>query len=1155
MITRSLELKLKKTTRTMKTLEGQLVMLHNGERTSMSSRVAELDTIMPQTLGVATAILDNVIFCHQDESLWPMSEPSALKKKFDEIFEALKYTKAIDNIKLLRKNLNAELNTQKALETVAKADKDKGDRVKRASEALHDEIEQLKTRARQINAELEQAAEIAQEKRKEMEQYAGILSKLEIKRTRATERESDVADLKTTLDELPDSSEQLQNTLAEYEDRMMALREQEKEYVEQYRRVQEEVNHVRATLQSKLAEQGNYQARKENHERQIELRKQLVQDAAREHAIRGYEGALSESQIQEFVEKVSKLSREKKRELERIQAKTQEELREAQSALAELRSQQAAKSESKKSANQSIAANNRNSQQLQREIDRIPFDEGAIAVLESSHKELKANHEKAIADQTTANLDEKLRAENNNLRDLEAENERIGQALTQSMLYVQDRAELEHIKKELKAREHSLDAMIKTHKAKIAVLVGDNWRPDNVEVKFQRVLGDRDQDLVIAQKARADVERQHQKVALSLSTARETRKRKHAELKNCEKKVCDTLGTEDDGPLASAESYPDELERIQQNRDQAKSDLENYQYLAKFWRTCIKTAERQNICHVCERNFDPSERSPAVEKLRAKQAKALKDATGELLAEAEEELQSAREVGPQYESYMRLKGELPALDKDITELESQSNSLLRELEEKDAHVQEQESIKRDAESLSNTISNIIRYAADIRSFEEDIERLSTQQKSSGVSASVDDLRDEQSKCNEQLRAVRKSIEKLKDEKERLRNAINNFQFQQQEAANKLSKAQYQLEKKQGLVSQVQALQQSNADHRKNIEQADEDLESLVPQLQQASAKCDDITSRGHTSENRVRDDSAKLSDTVHRFNLANSDIEKYIQEGGPGELARCRRAIENIELDIKRHEEDIQQITNKANKIKKQVGDSEQTKRNIADNLRYRRNIDELRKLQADIAQLESQNADEDHKRLTREVLKWDSKCQRLTAERGPIMGSIRAKDDELGRLVKDYDTDYKDARAKYREAHIKVETTKAAIEDLGRYGTALDQAIMKYHSLKMEEINRIAGELWQSTYKGTDVDKILIRSEPETTSKRAYNYRVCMVKGDAEMDMRGRCSAGQKVLASIIIRLALAECFGVKCGVSFPWSNQTHILMLTSRRAAHRSG
>ena len=40
------------------------------------------------------------------------------------------------------------------------------------------------------------------------------------------------------------------------------------------------------------------------------------------------------------------------------------------------------------------------------------------------------------------------------------------------------------------------------------------------------------------------------------------------------------------------------------------------------------------------------------------------------------------------------------------------------------------------------------------------------------------------------------------------------------------------------------------------------------------------------------------------------------------------------------------------------------------------------------------------------------------------------------------------------------------------------------------------------------------------------------MVKNNAELDMRGRCSAGQKVLASIIIRLALAETFCLNCGI-----------------------
>ena len=104
-------------------------MVKDGERTAISSRVAELDQIMPQYLGVSKAILDSVIFCHQDESLWPMSEPGVLKKKFDEIFEALKYTKAIDNIKVLRKKQNEELGKYKIWEQQYKTDKDRADRV------------------------------------------------------------------------------------------------------------------------------------------------------------------------------------------------------------------------------------------------------------------------------------------------------------------------------------------------------------------------------------------------------------------------------------------------------------------------------------------------------------------------------------------------------------------------------------------------------------------------------------------------------------------------------------------------------------------------------------------------------------------------------------------------------------------------------------------------------------------------------------------------------------------------------------------------------------------------------------------------------------------------------------------------------------------
>jgi DNA repair protein RAD50 len=127
--TRSLQLTVKAASRQQKTLDGQLLVRRDGEKSTISSRCAELDVVMPQYLGVSKAVLEYVIFCHQDDSLWPLSEPATLKKRFDQIFEALKYTKAIENIKLLRKKQNEELEKLKILLEQYRTDKDRAEKV------------------------------------------------------------------------------------------------------------------------------------------------------------------------------------------------------------------------------------------------------------------------------------------------------------------------------------------------------------------------------------------------------------------------------------------------------------------------------------------------------------------------------------------------------------------------------------------------------------------------------------------------------------------------------------------------------------------------------------------------------------------------------------------------------------------------------------------------------------------------------------------------------------------------------------------------------------------------------------------------------------------------------------------------------------------
>lgn len=63
-----------------------------------------------------------------------------------------------------------------------------------------------------------------------------------------------------------------------------------------------------------------------------------------------------------------------------------------------------------------------------------------------------------------------------------------------------------------------------------------------------------------------------------------------------------------------------------------------------------------------------------------------------------------------------------------------------------------------------------------------------------------------------------------------------------------------------------------------------------------------------------------------------------------------------------------------------------------------------------------------------------------------------------------------------------------------------------------MADINKIIKELWQKTYRNQDIDYIQIKADSEGTGRSSYNYRVVMLSGGAELEMRGRCSAGQKV-------------------------------------------
>ena len=84
------------------------------------------------------------------------------------------------------------------------------------------------------------------------------------------------------------------------------------------------------------------------------------------------------------------------------------------------------------------------------------------------------------------------------------------------------------------------------------------------------------------------------------------------------------------------------------------------------------------------------------------------------------------------------------------------------------------------------------------------------------------------------------------------------------------------------------------------------------------------------------------------------------------------------------------------------------------------------------------------------------------------LEGRLKGFEEEQKRVQRELRSEkFSEADQKHRKKMIEAKTTEMANQDLDKYYKALDGAIMKFHSMKMAEINRIIKEYWIHTYKG----------------------------------------------------------------------------------------
>ena len=311
----------------------------------------------------------------------------------------------------------------------------------------------------------------------------------------------------------------------------------------------------------------------------------------------------------------------------------------------------------------------------------------------------------------------------------------------------------------------------------------------------------------------------------------------------------------------------------------------------------------------------------------------------------------------------------------------------------------------------------------------------------------------------------------------------------------------------------------NADHEGLKPIIQEDFDDLLMDLEEEDGNKVKKINKGNNNAN-----NKNSKDNFDNLNLDN------LYEQQINDLNKQKNALDS---QLMLFNKELEELSGEAKEIEDQKK-QEQIKKNIYNNNYI------LFKIKTDLVKLEQfikehEGKLKDGSKLATIKVTLTKKVEELSNTINKNIGKIEELKSNLNRLTTELKNGtYTNIEKKYNKLKLNYIASIQTQKEIENYYEALDQSLLKYHGKRMEEINKLINYYWSMTYKGKDIKGIEIKSDFEKSAKtRNYNYRIVFfTAGGNGLDMRGRCSAGQKILASIIIRLALAETFCNNCGI-----------------------
>ncbi|KAG0244514.1 DNA repair protein rad50 [Mortierella sp. GBA43] len=1145
-IIRSLSVTVKKSAYTQKTLENVLAAVdpQTGELATISAKCAELDADVPNHLGVSRAILDNVIFCHQEESNWPLSEPANLKKKFDEIFASTRYTSVLDSIKNIRKDKAQEIKIlHSSLEFIRK-NKEKAEKASHPLESRRSSTPRAWVRVRESLAKNIEATEGGQQRIEQLDldidRCAEEISRLmeKIKETQSIEAAlsayshelkatmANIKELEGTFTLYSESDSELQDMLFKHE-RSLTTADQE---MAKQERAKKQAGSSMANLQTLVSNNqqsiGQLKAQLDSHKKKQAERDVKIKELANLHSIEGfYSLPLVSSDVSRFTNIFEHLIQQKASQVESLRKLNRTKEQEVRSQLADKKAKLNMSSSLVIKNKETILAAQGKLRQYNAERSKFNSIEADL----TSTAKLLQEHESALATMQSSGpgLDS-LETQKNALKaDIEVfENELscLDDQSAAQMNTAESQAKLTFLKNNVRQRSERIQSSLKDNHAVLFSILKEEPVPETLETRLASVLREKE---VVAQVSNETLKSLKQDLAtynIRIDGIQEQLQKYQSTVEENEKKIATECGSE---------QLPDLISIKEEAVAELREQVQDMKAMSNMYERFVAMAEKKHACPLCTRGFDSAFEAQFVAKLRRLVSRAENDDQEELAA-LETSLTSLRSLKSIWDATELLKStDIPSLRDQLTNLSIQKKMAEEVAESTDVDTTTLTTELDDLRRLINVAKNISALSMENSVESSTIKELETELLRSGTSRTLEDIKIEYNAVKQKLQTARQELDFVQQQiTQKTSEALEKHQAVQS-LKDKYSKLQSDSHRLVELGSQIMETEANIQNLTKEIEQHEADSQSIRLELESLNETLRHTTTEDEREEASAEQVVTELRKNLGTVTLYHEDVERLDARSTMTELSRLEGATETFMEEIQAQTDIVQDAEKRMKALQGQLVEFKSLQRNIDDNLRYRRSKAKIRELEGMITEANAKKDGNAEDNYSRQLKKLNQSQSDLSSERAGLKGELRQLLDRRQQYEEELDVEYKDVVQKYHDNLIAYKTTELALQDLEKYMKALQSAIVEYHSMKMEEINKTIKELWTNTYRGTDIDTIEIRSDQEgLKANQSYNYRVVMIQRGRALDMRGRCSAGQKVLASIIIRLALAESFSLNCGI-----------------------